>query len=218
MLLRAKKKSVQAVLSPGYTPVTNLDVLKAAKESLDASNVRVTVFRGGMRLTGTSDRVTFQPEVGDVLSGGWEVTNDEFGKGVLSVNSFILRLICTNGAVVPSGEQKQRFVHRGWGRNDLVAHMSELGAAAVARMGSVEERLREMAQTKLGEEMFGGLARLAAPALGKEGVKEFRAEVSPDASVYDAYNHLTFVSQERRLAPRRQLELIAGGLLTAATA
>ncbi|WDL98462.1 hypothetical protein [Alicyclobacillus sp. ALC3] len=33
------------------------------------------------------------------------------------------------------------------------------------------------------------------------------------SSVYDAYNHLTFASHQKRLTPRRQLELIAGGLL-----
>ncbi|MHB1684125.1 MAG: hypothetical protein ACYCYO_15060 [Bacilli bacterium] len=214
LLLRTKKRIVQAILSPAYTPVTNLDILKAAKESLDMSKAQVSVFRGYLRLTGVTDRVTFQPAVGDILSGGWEIANNEFGKGALSMSQFVLRLVCTNGAVV-SDDEEHRYVHRGWERDGLVRHLSTIGEATISRMGEMDARLRRMAETRLGPQRHRDLEKASARSLGKIGVEEFRAAVSQDSSVYDAYNHLTLVSQQKKLGPRRELELIAGGLLGA---
>jgi len=215
LLLRTKSRTVQAILSPTYTPVTNLDILQAAKESLAMSKATVTVFRGYLRLTGVTDRVTFQPAVGDILSGGWEITNNEFGKGVLSMNQFLLRLVCTNGAVVHDGEAEHRYVHRGWQREGLVQHLSTIGEATISRMGGMDERLRRMTETRLGTHRHVDLGRASARALGKAGVETFNETLTPDSSVYDAYNHLTFVSQKKKLGPRRELEIIAGGLLGA---
>ncbi|MCY0903299.1 MAG: hypothetical protein OWU32_14155, partial [Firmicutes bacterium] len=131
LLLRARHRAIQAVLSPAYTSVTNLDLLQAAKQSLQMTqaHARVTLARGYVRITGVTERVTLQPSVGDILSGGLDVTNNEFGKGALSVNQFVLRLVCTNGAVVSDGTDS-RYVHRGWDKEDLVAHLSTTGEAA----------------------------------------------------------------------------------------
>jgi len=213
LLLRARHRTIQAVLSPAYTPVTNLDLLQAAKQTLQMTqaHARVTLFRGYVRLTGVTERVTFQPSVGDILSGGLEVTNNEFGKGALSVSQFVLRLVCTNGAVVSHGSDN-RYMHRGWDREGLVAHLSTAGEAALSRLG-VEERLREMAQTRLGSRRLVDLARATTPVLGKKGVEAMQSELTADSSLYDAYNHLTLVSQERKMGPRRELELIAGSLV-----
>jgi len=214
LLLRSRHRTIQAVLSPAYTPVTNLDLLQAAKQTLPMTqgHARVTLFRGYVRLTGVTERATFQPAVGDILSGGLEVTNNEFGKGVLSVSQFVLRLVCTNGAVVSDGTDK-RYVHRGWDREDLVAHLSTAGEAALSRLSGVEERLRHMAQTRLGSRRLVDLARATAPALGKKGVEAMQSELTADSSLYDAYNQLTLVSQERKMGPRRELELLAGSLV-----
>lgn len=79
---------------PSYTPITNAAVLHSAATSLDLCNVNVTLYRGYLRITGVSEVVKFQPAVGDIISGGWDLINNEFGKGVLSVNQFLLRLMC----------------------------------------------------------------------------------------------------------------------------
>jgi len=212
LMVRRKRHTVQAILSPTYTPVTNLDILTAAKASLDISKARVTVFRGYLRLTGVTDRMTFQPAVGDILSGGWEITNNEFGKGALSMSQFVLRLICTNGAVV-SDEEDHRYMHRGWERAGLVQHLSTIGEATISRMGGMDERLHRMTESRLGTRRHGDLGQVSARALGKAGLQEFHEVIKPDSSVYDAYNHLTLVSQQKKLGPRRELELIAGSLL-----
>jgi len=176
-------------------------------------HARVTLFRGYVRLTGVTERATFQPAVGDILSGGLEVTNNEFGKGALSVSQFVLRLVCTNGAVVIDGESEHRYVHRGWDREGLVAHLSTAGEAALSRPSGVEERLRHMAQTRLGSQGLVNLARATTPVLRKKGVEAMHSELTADSSLYDAYNHLTLVSQQRKMGPRRELELIAGSLV-----
>lgn len=212
-MLRIKDGVIQAVLSPGYTPIDNADVLRSAIRSLDLSNTLVTFFRGNMRITGTSDGVSLQPAVGDIVSGGLELVNNELGKGVLSVNSFLLRLVCTNGAVVPSQAQEAKFVHRGWEREGLIRHIGEAGSEAVSRVKGLDDALKRMVETRLGDREHSRLLRTVAEPLGKRGLEEFRTAMSPDSTLYDAYNHLTAVSQRRSLGPRRELEVIAGTLL-----
>lgn len=84
-------QAIQAVLSPAYTPITNADVLQSARGSLNLSSAQVTVYRGHVWITGVSESVAVQPPVGDVISDGWELTNNEFGKGVLAINQFLPR-------------------------------------------------------------------------------------------------------------------------------
>jgi hypothetical protein len=98
-------------------------------------------------------------------------------------------------------------------REALIAHLTSEGEAAVARLGGLDERLRKLVETKVGQPRLAALERATAPFLGRQGVETFRAEITEDSSLYDAYNHLTFVSQQRKLGPRRELELVAGRLL-----
>lgn len=212
LVLRTKQQTVQAILSPTYTPFDNADVLRTAGAALDLSKAQVTVYRGNLRITGVSDAVTFQPDVGDIISGGWEITNNEFGKGVFSVNQFLLRLVCTNGAVVRSRNRGERYVHRGWDKDGLVRHVGEIGAQTIAQT-RLNEALRALTQTSIGESRLNDLGRRSAPHLGRKGFDTFQTKLSPDSSLYDAYNHLTFVSQRKPLGPRRELELIAGDML-----
>ncbi|WDL99182.1 hypothetical protein [Alicyclobacillus sp. ALC3] len=213
LAFRTRGSAIHAVLSAGYTPVTNSDLLQGAISSFDLSNASVTLYRGRMRLTGVSESLTFQPQVGDIISGGWELVNDDLGKAVLNVNTFLLRLVCSNGAVVRSGGTKERIVHRGWDRGGLLTHVRDLGSQAVARMDGVGAALQRATETQIGRDGLLRLSQMAASPLGRKGLQEMTGSVSADSSVYDVYNHLTFVSQQRPLGPRRQLEMVAGSLL-----
>jgi len=82
-------------------------------------------------------------------------------------------------------------------------------------MGGTDERLRRMADTHLGSHRDADLGRVSARALGKARLEAFYLALTPDSSVYDAYNHLTLVSQQRKMGPRRELEVIAEDLLSA---
>lgn len=213
VMLRKQSGAVQAVLSPRYTPITNVDILKAAQQSMDLSKLKVTVYRGTMRLTGVSDSVKFQPEAGDIISGGWEVTHNEFGKGALTVNQFLLRLICTNGAVIGQGDESYRYVHKGWGREELLTHLGSVGHQMISRMGEMDASLRRATQKRMGVRRYSRLFKEVASPLGRNGILSFQKSVTPESSVYDVYNYITFASQSYRLNSRRKLEVLAGGLL-----
>ncbi len=60
-----------------------------------------------------------------------------------------------------------------------------------------------MTQTRLGERSLDELEWAIAAPLGRKGLETLRAEVTSDSSVYDAYNHLRFVSRRKQLGPRR---------------
>lgn len=213
VMLRIQSGVVQAVLSPRYTPITNLDILKAVKHSLDLSKLKVTVYRGSMRITGVCDEVKFQPAVGDIISGGWEITHNEFGKGALSVNQFLLRLVCSNGAVIGQGDESYRYVHKGWGREELLTHLGSVGHQMISRMGEMDVALWKMTQKRLGLRLYSKLLKEMGTSLGRKGILLFQKSVTPESSVYDAYNYITFVSQSYGFSSRRKLEVLAGRLI-----
>lgn len=61
VMLRRQSGAVQAVLSPRYTPITNLGILKAVKQSLDLSKSKITVYRGNMRWKGCAFKSISSP-------------------------------------------------------------------------------------------------------------------------------------------------------------
>lgn len=110
-------------------------------------------------------------------------------------------MVCTNGAVVETGKEGERVVHRGWDREALMRHIGQVGAETISKMHGLNEALRRMTHTRLDPERFHKLTNAAAAPLGQTGMEELRMDISPDSSVYDAYNHLDCLSQRKSPGP-----------------
>jgi hypothetical protein len=104
--VRTKKK-------PHYLPVTNLSLLQMLEKVWSGEDVdtRITLTDHGMHvsLVNQADTFTLEPVVGDVSRVGIAVTNSETGGPLPVARGYTLRLICTNGATVPTDTKLYRF-------------------------------------------------------------------------------------------------------------
>ena len=104
---------VRAVFTSRYTPLDNCEVIKRLR-SLgydDDTPVKPRIDGGMMSLTlmDMNGRTTLK-KVGDVAPGVY-VQNSEIGLSSLSLGMMVVKLICTNGAIMGLAKERQAYRH-----------------------------------------------------------------------------------------------------------
>lgn len=225
LLLRGRGNRVRAILSDAYVPLDDGMVLSALREALDAAGVDTEVYafdRGPantyLRLLFKGHRVTLREtrRKGDVVGVGLFLRNSEVGAGSLTIESFLLRLVCTNGMVAPHDGQGYRWRHVAVdprqvaaGIQQAVARVADEGAEFIARFdqsarisvrGGAEAALTELAKQ---EEFSQDLtARL---------LESYRREAHD--SLFGVVNAITHAARRQPADLRTHLETLAGGLV-----
>lgn len=92
-------------------------------------------------------------------------------------------------------------------------HLVSVGHQMIFKMGELDVALRRMTQKRIGVRRYSKLIKEMATPLGRKGILPFQKSVTPESSIYDAYNYITFVSQSYGMNNRRKLEVLAGGLI-----
>ena len=92
--------AVRAVFTPRYIPTDNKEVLDRLLEHGYKPNTRVQCSLDAefMLVSVPDDRETFRIN-GDRMTPGISVSNSEVGLASLSISTFTLRLVCTNGMI-----------------------------------------------------------------------------------------------------------------------
>ena len=115
-LVRSVDDQVRGVLSNSFKRMDSAPIIEAfAKACGDVGAVPVEGIGGDLRWAVKAILpVVFQPSakrgMEEVLAFGVQLSNSDYGKGVLGLNAFCTRLICTNTATL---EQVMRQVHLG---------------------------------------------------------------------------------------------------------
>ena len=88
---------------PHYVPVTNAQLLRVIRDhGADGEDVsRITIADSGMSIEVLNSRQIIEPKVGDVTHVGLVITNSETGGANPQARGYTLRLVCTNGALLP---------------------------------------------------------------------------------------------------------------------
>ena len=100
LLFQLDANELRAILPPRYIPTDNKEVLDRLLEHGYKPNTRVQCSLDDefMLVSVPDDRETFRIN-GDKLTPGISVSNSEVGLASLSISTFTLRLICTNGMI-----------------------------------------------------------------------------------------------------------------------
>jgi hypothetical protein len=103
-LVRTLDGKVRAFLSDRFRPYDNFMVLSAFLPALQSTNTELKVRSASITDTKLFLQVTFpslQAEIkpGDVVEYGVTLSNSEVGAGSVDIKSFLLRLVCLNGAI-----------------------------------------------------------------------------------------------------------------------
>jgi hypothetical protein len=114
-LIRTLRGQIRAFLSNRYRIVDNADILAIAiPELADNSGLKIVscnVTAQKMYLKVVNTNIEAAISVGDVVQAGFILTNGELGNGSISVEPYLLRLVCQNGLALP--DRKVRKNHAG---------------------------------------------------------------------------------------------------------
>ena len=164
---------------------------------------------------------------GDAVKYGVVLLNSEVGLGSLSLSSFIYRLVCSNGLVVPERDGSLRRIHLGRTMTDVNDNYNR----SIWREYS--SAVKELLTGKRFEEIMASMRAAAARPIVKDAEviveevgkkfnlsKEEQAmvkaqyEANADMSVWGLINSVTEAAKEATTIQRRnELQIIGGKLL-----
>jgi hypothetical protein len=235
LLLRSVHEEVRGVLSDRFRRIDSRPIVDML---LDATQKSGLVPKDGV---GSDTRVSLRfirPEIMEPLPGefmvyGFSWTNSDFGRGANELQSFLLRLVCINGAVAAT---KHRSVHLGGRLDDESIRFSErtirLDSAAI--LSAVKDTVHALMLPEKAEEHGSiiqqaheqriepkELQALLKKHLNKTETKEVTdAFNSPDVEMlppgqnrWRLSNALSFVARDAEPDKRIDLERLAGLVL-----
>lgn len=206
--LKVENGEALSLMGGNYNPISDLDVLDLAQPLNVVSISRNDFFTRVY----TRIRERFSPVPGDECGLGYNVFNSETGFQALSVHHFILRYLCSNGAIIQSDSRNRQCVHYGhpdWVLRDFLQHeMSEAWHVRKRIINSIEERTRQCCK----REIENTKRRLGA-FVGKKAALKALKSLDPNPSRYDLANLVTSLARTLGIGGRLEAETLGGELM-----
>ena len=125
-MVRSLDGTARAFLSDRYRRIDNFEVAESVLPVIaDMEEARVEsceVTDNRMYLKVVNPRLQKEVSVGDIVQSGILITNSEVGRGSLSIQPLVYRLVCSNGMVVNDGQRMRKY-HVG--RNGMYGTMDD---------------------------------------------------------------------------------------------
>ncbi len=146
LFFRFDSNEVRAIFTPRYIPTDNKQVLDRLLEHGYKPNTRVQCSLDGefMLVSVPDDRETFRIN-GDRMTPGISVSNSEVGLAALSISTFTLRLVCTNG-MISKTEVSASYRHVS---NQLLSNLPGVLNSLKSGFGQQKERFRVSLESKV---------------------------------------------------------------------
>ena len=217
---------LRAIVTPSYSPISDVTVASTLREALTGIDDRMRIVRSTSTdmTTGYIVRVgdTFKPggpgAVGDVW-GCLAIRNSGVGFAKLVITSYLMRLACLNGMVLPLGDAvivaaRHRAISMDLIREKIVAGLAGIGerlhrgARVLAqsedhRVADVEAEVRQL----LKDDALP--VRLLPPVMAAYARE-------PSATRFGVSQAITLAAQDRSPEERFELEQLAGRYLARA--
>lgn len=203
-----EKGEALTITSPDYNEITDLEVIKKCAD-LGVRTVSRNDFM--MRIT-TEEKFKFEAVPGDKCGIGINVINSETGFRTLSIAHFILRYVCSNGAIVRIDNEANERVHYGYKENELQEFLDEQVELALLKQKEVADSIKDLSK-KPASDFINSVNRKVESYLGKYESKNFFSEMRKEATLYDLFNVVTDKAKKYDLAKRVSLENLAGDLI-----
>lgn len=215
---------VHAIVSTRFTSLSNSRVFDLLEDSVDFSRYQVNqAFLSPEKMHLRFVDFTPLPGVRDRMFAGFTVSNNEIGRGALSVKFFLYRFACKNGLVkVEKGGTLFRQKHIGLTFEDQVEFQHSFQDIEALKENSVEQILAAQNRTLSYKEMEMYLERIRKEChLGKVlTIGEMPADEwirnEFGSNLWGVVNFVTQKAQEFTLDERVDMETYAGRLLAAA--
>ncbi len=203
-----EKGEALTITSPEYNEITDLEVIKKCAD-LGVRTVSRNDFM--MRIT-TEEKFKFEAVKGDNCGIGLNVINSETGFRTLSIAHFVMRYVCSNGAIVRIDNEANERVHYGYKENELQEFLDEQVELALLKQKEVADSIKDLSK-KPASDFITSVNRKVESYLGKYESKNFFSELRKEATLYDLFNVVTDKAKKYDLAKRVLLENLAGDLI-----
>jgi hypothetical protein len=224
---------VISVASSHLESLASLDVLElvldeAPKELRNEESLVVDRFHlnGWTGISLTSPSIKTEPRPGDIIQAGVDFYHSDAGSFATQVSTYLLRLVCKNGALVrvcehDRGVRIRRDSHID--RDELIRRARRMAALAWSDLDKKLEVLKQLANERvenpreviekisadLGLNMSGKLIDGAIRAMGEDEYGNARTLLD----IWNAMSRLATHSIEHPLAWRRRMMFASGGIL-----
>jgi hypothetical protein len=190
-LIRVLDGRVRAILSDRYRPLDNYDlafrVMEQAKEH-DAEVIDASLTETKLYIKVTVPQYREEVKAGDPYVPGLIVSNSEVGDGAFSVEPFMWRLICKNGAIGPMALYK---IHLGGrlGLGELIFKDETRRMMDASLWAQVRDTIDATFSPKVFKAFMDQVRQAQGVDLGQDDIKEIL-----DTTVKDLY-----LSDEKKL-------------------
>lgn len=203
-----EKGEALTITSPEYNEITDFDVIKSCAE-LGVRTVSRNDFM--LRIT-TEEKFRFDAVPGDNCGIGINIINSETGFRTLSISHYVLRYVCSNGAIIRIDKSGGEKVHYGHRENELQLFLREQVALALANQKKVAQSISGLTN-KNASSFIESVNKRIESYLGKNEAKNFLSDLNSNSSLYDLFNLVTDKAKNYDLSRRILLEGLAGDLI-----
>ena len=203
-----EKGEALTITSPDYNDITDLEVIKKCAD-LGVRTISRNDFM--MRIT-TEEKFKFEAVKGDNCGIGINIINSETGFRTLSIAHFVLRYVCSNGAIVRIDNNTNERIHYGYKENKLQEFLDEQVALALLSQKEVADSIKDLSN-KPAAEFIERVNKKIESFLGKNESKNFFESINNQSTIYDIFNVVTDRAKTYDLSRRIFLENLAGNLI-----
>ena len=221
-MIRTLDGTARAFLSDRYRRIDNFEiaqtVLPIIADMPDARIESCDITENKMYIKVVNPRLTSEVTPGDIVQSGIIISNSEVGKGALSIQPLVYRLVCTNGMVVNDAATRKHHVGRGNESGEdfslyssatleaddraLLMKVRDTVRAVVdqTRFDRVVEMMRNATQAKITSNNIPAMVELAGTDFGftkkeGEGILDYLIRGN-DLSLYGMANAVTRAAQD----------------------
>ncbi len=197
-----------SITSSKFSEIQDLDILRLVRH-LHVERISRDDF-----LTRIYTRMTSraEPVPGDLCGLAYNILNSETGFQALSIQHFLLRYVCSNGATVSSASRKERRVHYGYSKAALEEFLEAEIAAREEESAEIIKKLNQSVHRPATDSLYEVTERLGTVA-GKKPARELLSDMGDNPSMFQLANLVSAYARTLDIRRRLRLEQLAGELI-----
>lgn len=161
----------------------------------------------------SEEKEKIEPFPGDSFGAGISIFNSDTGFRAFTINTYLLRYVCSNGAYVKDENFGKKYYHYNLDIEELYDGLKNSIDSLKEKKEIITERIKMLKEQTNFEETKKRIADIIKMRIGKYKSDKLFEDTREINNNYDLFNHITLKAKEFGSSNRIMLEEIAGELL-----
>lgn len=207
--VKIENNEALTIIGPKYNELTDLEVIDKCMglgiKEISRNDFFIRIY--------TREKFKTEPIPDDPCGFGLNIFNSETGFRALSVAHYIIRYVCSNGAVVQVDSNNESRIHFGQKEGELKEFLdTQILRAYESRVKLI--KLMQKSSKEKADSYINQISLKIDRLLGRNSSQLFMEDLKENSTKYDLFNIITARAKEYDISKRLYLERIAGDLLT----